>query len=303
VTEYTAVVSQLDRVPRYFASNFKSYDDLAQTYNGMIESKEAVTAKIRAQADSITAGITDRKEQARAIYEWVSQHVRYVEIAFGQGAIIPHEAESVLTNAFGDCKDHTVLFMALLKAKGIDSRPVLINLGNGYTLSSAPTITQLNHMITWLPEFNLYADTTAGIVPFGYLPQQEYGKPVVLVGKTDAGLRQTPVLPADAGTITYRNAAKLDDQMRLTSESTTTATGAFVTQLRFLATRIVAGGPDMVAGNLLKQRGLPNATGTFTIANPVGLAAEYSIGSRFSAPGALNVRVMEGGLRVMPETR
>ncbi len=171
--EDNAAVSPMDRVPRYFISSFKSYDDLARTYAGMIESNATVTAKIRAQADSITAGITDRREQARAIYEWVSQHVRYVEVAFGQGAIIPHAAESVLNNAFGDCKDHTVLFTALLKAKGIDSRPVLINLGNGYTLSSVPAVGQLNHVIAWLPEFDIYADTTAGIVPFGFLVPSE----------------------------------------------------------------------------------------------------------------------------------
>jgi transglutaminase-like putative cysteine protease len=167
LAEDNAAVSQFDRVPRYFISSFKSYDELAQTYAGMIDSHATVTTKIRAQADSITSGITDRREQARAIYEWVSQHVRYVDVAFGQGAIIPHAAESVLNNAFGDCKDHTVLFTALLKAKGIDSRPVLINLGNGYSLSSVPTLGQLNHMIAWLPEFGIYADTTAGIVPFG----------------------------------------------------------------------------------------------------------------------------------------
>jgi hypothetical protein len=298
--EDNSAVSQLDRVPRYFISTFKSYDDLAQTYAAMVESHAAVTAKIRAQADSITSGITDRKEQARAIYEWVSQHVRYVEVAFGQGAIIPHDAESVLNNAFGDCKDHTVLFTALLKAKGIDSRPVLINLGNGYTLSSVPTLGQLNHMIAWLPEFGLYADTTAGIVPFGFLTPSEYGKPIVLVGKTEAGLRQTPVLPADVGTITYRNAAKLDDQMRLTSEGTTTATGVFAAQLRSTGTRIQAAGSDTTAGNLLKARGLANATGTLNASTPVGLVSEYTIGSKFSAPGALNVRVMEAGLRVLP---
>src|SRR5262249_15342063 len=45
---------------------------------------------------------------------------------------------------------------------------------------------------------------------------------------------------------------------------------------------------------------LTNATGILTAATPVGLVSEYSIGSKFSAPGALNVRVMESGLRVLP---
>ncbi|HEY4266075.1 MAG TPA: hypothetical protein VGM72_12210, partial [Micropepsaceae bacterium] len=48
---------------------------------------------------------------------------------------------------------------------------------------------------------------------FGMLPLFEYGKTVVLAGN-DAGLRQIPVLAADAGTITYTNVAKLDDTIR-----------------------------------------------------------------------------------------
>ncbi|HEY4266335.1 MAG TPA: DUF3857 and transglutaminase domain-containing protein, partial [Micropepsaceae bacterium] len=209
-TEDVAAIAQYDRLPRYFISTFKDYDEMGRSYAALFGPKVAVSAKIKAQADTITAGITDRREQARAIYEWVSQHVRYVGIELGQGAIVPRDAELVLANAYGDCKDITVLLSALLKAKNIDSEPALINAGNGYTLSTAPTLAELNHVIAWLPEFKMYADATANTVPFGMLPLFEYGKTVVLAGN-DAGLRQIPVLAADAGTITYTNVAKLDD--------------------------------------------------------------------------------------------
>ncbi len=88
--------------------------------------------------------------------------------------------------------------------------------------------------------------------------------------------------------------------MHLSSEGTTTATGVFAAQLRSAGARIQAGGAETAAGNMLKQRGLPNATGTFNADTPVGLVSQYSVGSKFSAPGSLNVRVMESGLRVLP---
>ena len=65
-------------------------------------------------------------------------HVRYVAIKFGQGGIVPHSADHVLLDAYGDCKDHAVLFAAMLRAKGIDSNLVLINGSNSYTLGKAP---------------------------------------------------------------------------------------------------------------------------------------------------------------------
>ena len=300
--EDVAFVSIFDRRPRYFVSTFKSYEDLGRAYASMFAPKETVTAKIRAQADTITAGITDRREQARAIYEWVSAHVRYVAVEFGQGAIVPHDADSILTNAYGDCKDHSILFSALLKAKGIDSEPVLINSGNGYTLSTAPTLAQLNHMITWIPEFKLYADTTAGTLPFGMLRLNEYGKSVVLAGPSDVGLRQTPVVPSDSGTISYTSVSKLDDMMRLTAESTTTATGVFAVDLRSLGAQFQAIGLDKAAGDMLKKRNFPLATGAFTVATLGTFAPQYSITGKFSTPRPIRFNAMPDGLRTVDRT-
>jgi len=92
-----------------------------------------------------------------------------------------------------------VLFSALLRAKGIESELVLINLGFGYSGPRAPGFSAFNHMISWLPEFGLYADTTAAVAPFGTLPFPEYGKPVLHVGRARArrcsGRRSFPPMP------------------------------------------------------------------------------------------------------------
>ena len=65
---------------------------------------------------------------------------------------MPHDADVVIANGYGDCKDHATLFAALLQAKGIASEPVLINANNSYALPDAPTLAQFNHLITWIPE-------------------------------------------------------------------------------------------------------------------------------------------------------
>ena len=181
IAEDMAELSVWDRLPRIFVSSFPDYRALATDYAKLAEPKAAVTPSIQQRADDITAGITDRRAQAQAIYNWVSLHIRYVALYLGAGGVEPHSAESVMKAGYGDCKDHTSLFAALLKAKGIESQTVLVNLDNAYTLSGPPTLAQLNHAISYLPEFDLYADTTFGVAPFGTLPFQEYGKPAVLV--------------------------------------------------------------------------------------------------------------------------
>ena len=166
----------------------------------MVASKIVVTPRVLAKANEITAGITDRREQARKLYEWVAGHVRYVALLFGDGGVAPHAADTILADSYGDCKDHAVLYSALLKAKGISSQPVIINATNGYFVPQVPQLLTFNHMIVWLPEFGLYADTTANSAPFGALPQFEYGKPVIRVGNGVA-LQHTPVLQEADSTV------------------------------------------------------------------------------------------------------
>jgi hypothetical protein len=298
----SSLISNMDRFPRYFVSTFKSYDELGRAYGALVRPKIEVTPKIKVQANGITAGINDRKEKARAIYEWVSQHVRYVAIEFGQGALVPHDADTVLANAYGDCKDHVVLLAALLKAVDIETVPVLINATNRYTVSKVPTINQFNHMIAWLPEFKIYADTTAKFLPFGTLALAEYGKPVLLAGPAEFGSRQIPVLSADPANITFKSVVTLDEERRATAETTTMASGAFAAQLRGLGSGIRAVGSERAASDMLSKQGKPLATGSFDVGVPDGFTPQYSISSKYSTPRPLNFTAMPVGLRLLPIT-
>src|SRR6516225_1604302 len=129
-----------------------------------------------------------RREQAHLIYDWVSKHIRYVAIFLGNGGYEPHDAATILENGYGDCKDHVVLLESLLAAKGIASLPVLIDSGNRYRATEAATPAAFNHVLTYLPEFAIYADSTIGVAPFGALAAAEYGKPIATAGEGQAGL-------------------------------------------------------------------------------------------------------------------
>jgi transglutaminase-like putative cysteine protease len=229
-------VAPVDRRPRLSASSFPSYDAMAEAYRALAAPKEAVTPAIQAKADEITSGVTDRRAQARTLYDWVSRRIRYVAIYLGRGAIEPHPAETVLANGYGDCKDHVVLLAALLKAKGIESRTVAINLGNAYTLSGPPTLAQLNHVITYLPEFDTYADSTLGAAAFGTLAILEYGKPIVMVGGAEGtALRRLPMPAADEMEMRTATSASLAADGTITGTTVTTGTGSAALTLRLVA--------------------------------------------------------------------
>lgn len=195
----TGAVSPYDTGPRLLVSTFSSSAEVATLYRQMIHGTTDVRPEIKAQADSIIAGISDRRLQARAIYEWVSTHIGYVNIVLGAGGFIPHNAPDILRVQYGDCKDHVVLLSALLAAEGIVSQPVLIDARNRFLQAKVASPFVFNHMINFLPEFGIYTDSTARFVPFGSLPGDDADRPVLNI-VTGAALR-TPVPTADQNTI------------------------------------------------------------------------------------------------------
>ena len=250
-----AALSPWDTEPHYVISTFPDYAAVAAAYRRMAAGKAAVTPRIQALADEITAGTSDRREQAHRIYDWVSKHIRYVAVFLGNGGYEPHEAVKILDNGYGDCKDHVVLLEALLKAKGIASVPVLINSGNRYRAPEAATPAAFNHVLSYLPEFDLYVDSTAGVAPFGILPVAEYGKPVALAVEPGASLTHLPLVATEENEETLQTTAQMSADGTVSGQSTTTASGPFGVRLRELAASVEARGQGQWAKDYLKKLG------------------------------------------------
>ena len=160
-----STVAAFDREPRLIVSSFRDWTSAGQAFWTGAESKGAVTPTIRELADSITAGMTDRRQQARAVSDWVTANIRYVAIFLGSGGFVPHDADSVMVNRYGDCKDHTTLMRALLSAKGIEADYALVNARPLYRTEEIPR-PNFDHVILYLPEFDLYTDPTAASSAF-----------------------------------------------------------------------------------------------------------------------------------------
>ena len=275
-------VAASDRERRFTFSSYKSYDDLAAAYAGLVLPKIVVTPKIQALADQVTAGITARSEQAKSIHRWITKHLTYTDEDIGTGRYIPHAAEAVLASGKGDCKDHAVLFMALLKAVGINANMVLIDARNGFTVSAVPDLAQFNHVIVWLPYFGAYVDPTAHAAPFGVLQYAEYGKPVMHIADGTGALHRTPNLAIADSTLVNRTVAAIDEQGALTVQSGTTATGPASILLRSLGERMRARGPeDYLTLGLMTHR-LHRASGTFELPPLSELTPQYTLTANYT---------------------
>ncbi|WP_233881872.1 DUF3857 domain-containing transglutaminase family protein [Paraburkholderia flagellata] len=177
---------------RLMLSTVPDFAAFAARYREAAVDPTSTDPAIASLALALTSDVSDPREKARRIYDWMRFNIRYVALFLGETAAVPHRATDILRNRYGDCKDHVALFSALLAAVGIRAEPVLLNLGPVYTLPDVPGYGAhaINHAIAWLPDLGLYADTSSGGYAFGYLPPGVMDRPVLLVG--DGVLARTP---------------------------------------------------------------------------------------------------------------
>ena len=175
-------VDLIDFAPNFSASTFKSYADVGQAYQLRAKEKAKLTPAIQKLANELVqkANAKTDLDKVKVLHHWVAQNIRYLGIYVGAGGYVPHDAQSILDNRYGDCKDHVVILEAMLAAVGIDSTPALINAGTAFLLPQLPTPGVFDHVITYIPSLNLFLDSTSRFAPVGTLPNSDLGKPVVL---------------------------------------------------------------------------------------------------------------------------
>lgn len=279
-------VATTDFSPRIAVTSFPSYEAAAKAYLERAQSKAAVTPAIRKLADEITAGITDKRAQAEALYRWVSKEIRYVGIFLGFGGVVPHSADDIEKARYGDCKDHVTILEALLAAKGIQSSTVLVNAAGSYWLPKvAITPGQFNHVITYLPEFKIYVDSTVGMAPFGVLPLQELGKPALLTddGTGKAQLVTLPLANAMRDGVRVATHVILSSDGAIKGESKIVNAGVYELISRMIFSGIPKGAEAQVATQVLTMTGQPG-TGAYQFPDARDLTLAFNYTSHFVSP-------------------
>ena len=291
-----------DRSPRLAVTTFPTYEAVGKAYAARAQLQATVTPDIQALADDITKDIGDRRNQADALYQWVSKNIRYVAVFLGFGGVVPHTAQDVLHARYGDCKDHATLLQALLAAKGISSNTVLVNGDTRYWLPSAASpLAVFNHAITYIPEFGVYVDSTAGTARFGTLPFSEKGKRALLTG---AGVEQSrlvtlPLVGSDTDEVLVTTRVKLDSLGNVRGDSEIKNRGEYDWLARFIFGQLPAGTEPVFAQAFLAASG-SDGTGRYIhgdlhdLGNPFSFSSVFELPDYAAVPGPGAMRVPRG---------
>jgi hypothetical protein len=137
--EYTWDVRQIpgltleDELPGWYdpqpwvqLSEFRTWAEVNQWAAALFRGAGAFSPELARQIANWKR-IQGQEERTLAVLRFVQDQVRYFGIEIGASAEKPGDPSAVFARRFGDCKDKSLLFVAILRTLGIEAYPVLVN--------------------------------------------------------------------------------------------------------------------------------------------------------------------------------
>jgi tetratricopeptide (TPR) repeat protein len=177
-------------------TSLASWTAVAQWYLETDGPRASPTPELSRQTQQLIRGAGNDMDKMRAIYSFVAQKVRSVNLPLSLDLLPRLSPAEVLANGYADAQDKNRLLMAMLEAAGIRSCPALLPYAHKLD-TELPSPAQLDHVLTAVPESGqtIWIDATSPVAPFRFLPAPLRDKSALLV--SDRGTARLGVTPTD----------------------------------------------------------------------------------------------------------
>lgn len=170
----------------------RSWREVAARYGALWE-RQLAGADVRAAAKAAIGGRTGREEVVRGVLAWIHENVRYSGLELGDAEVVPAPPAETLRRRYGDCKDLSLLTVALLREAGIAARIALLDTGWQDLVPELPGLGQFDHAIVRVEGREpLWVDPTDRYTPPGRLPPSDQGRLALVTGPGQERLVRTP---------------------------------------------------------------------------------------------------------------
>ena len=137
-----------EQYPAVQLSQFASWKDVVDVALPLFALPGSPDPAVAAQAKQLTSTAHSDAERVLNVIRFVQEEIRYTGLELGSGAYRPAQPQEVLGRRYGDCKDKTLLAVALLRDLGIDASPVLVSTRwGGHLHTRLPSPGNFNHAI------------------------------------------------------------------------------------------------------------------------------------------------------------
>lgn len=182
-------------------TDLASWQALGALYTPFYSVPEKFSPELHGEIDRIRNQYPHLDQQVRAAIDFVQSQVRYLGIENGVGGYAPRDPSLVYARRFGDCKDKTLLLIAMLRSLGVDAKPLLVDTEERDQFQvNVPSAYAFNHVIV---SFEFIGDTywidATSSGQFGALStlqQANYGAGLIVDG-AESFVQTKSMLPAE----------------------------------------------------------------------------------------------------------
>lgn len=166
------LLTDRDTFPQFSLWTLDSWETISRWYISLVREQMQSDGELEAFTRQLVKDKNNDEEKIKAIFNFVSQKIRYVAVLLGPYTHKPHAAREIFKKRYGDCKDKTILLLTMLKIAGIEGLPVLVPAHAESFDESMPSLEAFNHVITAVPSGNTYywLDATNEAAAFNSIP-------------------------------------------------------------------------------------------------------------------------------------
>ncbi|MBE9598115.1 DUF3857 domain-containing protein [Pedobacter sp. MC2016-24] len=214
-----------------YKGSYNNWEELGKwIYTDLVKSRQVLTPEIEEEMRTLVLGISNDKEKARKIYDYVQQKTRYISVQVGIGGHQPMPATEVQRLSYGDCKALVNYTQSLLKAVNIPSYYCVVNAGN-LKKNMDPdfaSMDQGNHIILCLPLKNdtTWLECTDQQIPFGFLGSFTDDRVVLACTEAGGKLLRTPILSPEMNLLKRKAILELSDDGNISGKLETRFSGS-----------------------------------------------------------------------------
>lgn len=210
---------------------YTNWNDLGKwVYDKLLKGRQQLPVETVTRIKQLTADVTDPKEKARKIYDYMQKKTHYISVQVGIGGYQPFLASEVDKLNYGDCKALVNYMQALLATVNIDSWYCAVASGFNYKSSLMPdfaSMGQANHVILCIPFANdtTWLECTSQKIPFGFLSNFTDDRNVLACTPGGGKLLHTPKYTSTSNLQLRKATFSISDNGELSGEIETLFSG------------------------------------------------------------------------------
>lgn len=153
------------------------------------------------------------EEFIQNLFYYIQDNIRYVALVDGIKAFKADAPETVIKNKYGECKSMSFLLVSILRKKGFNAAPAIVNLGGDNLNLAYPKLYMANHCVAYVKaeKSEYWLDATGSYLKANaIIPALSEKRALVVYDQDKNELKETPKVDYKSNAITYRLDFELD---------------------------------------------------------------------------------------------